>query len=329
MVTKKITAVELAKLAGVSHATVSRAFNPNGTVSRKTRQRILELAKEHGYQPNRIAASLNRSKSGLVAIVAANVDFYESEQLGYLTQEIQSIRMMPLVLNCGRHNDSKELLQFASSYQVDYAIIYADLVSNEDVRKIFGASRLILVRNRTEFEEGQTTVIIDPKDAIEEAVEHLVGQGRRHFIFLNGKLTIEMNARRKACFSDALARHGLSLVHEGFGDGRYNSAYRETQDVLKRYPEADAIIAHNDAMAFGVCDALRALGKEIPQDVAVVGHDGLEPAYWDAYDISTIALNHQAYARAIVSRIKQYESGSGEESEPIVFKPVYRKGSTT
>lgn len=329
MANKKMTAMQLAKLAGVSHATVSRAFSPNGTVSEKTRENILQLANIHGYRPNSIAASLNRSRSRLVAIVASAIgNLYEAEQLDLLTFELQTMGLMPLLLNCNRHTDSKALMQLASSYQVDYTIVFADLISNEDVKKIFGASRLILVRNRPETASDHTTIIIDPRNAIAEAVNTLVAVGRRQFLFLHGRETSSMDKKRKAYFDDALLNHGLRFTQEAFGDYRYNSGFQEAMLFLKRSPEIDTVIVSNDAMALGVLDAAAMLGVKVPDDIAVIGHDGVEMAFWNAYNLSTIALNHQEYVNAIISRIRAFEADDNATIEQITVKAHFRRGKT-
>ncbi len=118
---KGMTSVDLAKLAGVSSATVSRAFGNDARIKPETRTRILDLAKQHGFRPNAMAASLNNSKSRLVALVVNTVaNPSEAEGLDALIHRLQENRRMPLILCCADSKDRSLLMSIASTYQVDH-----------------------------------------------------------------------------------------------------------------------------------------------------------------------------------------------------------------
>lgn len=113
--------MDLAKLAGVSSATVSRAFGNDARIKPETRTRILDLAKQHGFRPNAMAASLNNSKSRLVALVVNTVaNPSEAEGLDALIHRLQENRRMPLILCCADSKDRSLLMSIASTYQVDH-----------------------------------------------------------------------------------------------------------------------------------------------------------------------------------------------------------------
>lgn len=326
---RNINAMELAKLAGVSHITVSRAFDPKASIRAETRDRIQRLAREHGYVPNSMAAALKRSRSDLVAIVASSLSRYEYEQIRHLTRELQAIGLTPLLVNCQDSANAGEFVGRAAAYRASYAIVYADALPNEEIIRFFGTSRLIMVRNQPHLDGDHLTLVIDPSEAINAASADLASSNRRNILWLNGSLSSSMNARRKELFRTSLASHGLGFIGEAHGDYRYNSALREIEVALQQRTAIDAIIAASDEMAFAAIDAVKQSGRRVPEDVAVIGHDGLEMAFWSAYRLSTIQLDHEAYTAAIINLIRKLEGGEDPSTKHIEIACTYRKGHTT
>ena len=139
---KRLTSIDLAKIAGVSSATVSRAFTPGTRISSATRSRILLLADEHNYRPNAVARLLNSSRSRLVALVVnAIANPCEAQQLDMLVHRLQRIERMPLVLCCADYGDRTQLMHFASAYQVEHVVLCSDMVSASDAVDIFKVGR--------------------------------------------------------------------------------------------------------------------------------------------------------------------------------------------
>ncbi|GAC07293.1 LacI family DNA-binding transcriptional regulator [Paraglaciecola chathamensis] len=331
----KMTSVKLAKLAGVSHATVSRVFNNSTKVTEKTRDKILQLASEYGYRPNAIATSLNRSQSGLVAIIVNDTsDLWECEQLSLLTNDLLNVGLMPLVLNCSQQNDKLSIMNMASSYQVDFTIIFSEIVAFEEVCNIFKYSKTIVIANEEQAHHGHASIIMDPSSAIREAIDFMVASGRRHFFYLSGRITSWIDKQRRASYVDNLNRHGLKLIGEAQGNYKYDSGVKEALMILKKPIKVDAIIAGNDVMACGVKDAAeRLLGLNVPQDLAILGYDGIELAHWDSFDLSTITVEQQALSNAIIAQIEYFRtyihSQEQNRPEPITVTSAFRKGKTT
>ncbi|WJH37740.1 substrate-binding domain-containing protein (plasmid) [Aliirhizobium terrae] len=185
------------------------------------------------------------------------------------------------------------------------------------------------MRNQPHLDGDHITLSIDPAAAIDAAAADLVSSCRQNILWLNGSLSSSMNARRKSLFSAAFARHGISFIGEAYGDYRYNPALREIEVALQQRPSIDAIVSASDEMAFAAIDAVRQSGRRVPEDVAVIGHDGLEMAFWSAYRLSTIQLDHEAYATAIVNLIRKMEDGEEPPTKHIQIACTYRRGHTT
>lgn len=326
--TKRLTSKDLARLAGVSSATVSRAFTPDARINQATRSRILSIAEEHDYQPNAIARSLNSQRSRLVALVVNSIENpCEAQQLQELVQLLQERELLPIILCCAGLQDRLQLMRIASAYQLDHVVIFSDMVSLEDAVQIFRTTRPIIVSFEPVAENKVSHVRFDGSKAAGEIIAKAVGDGRRHFAYLTGRQTSWIDKQRKAWFADALAKHGLAFESEGHGDYGYDSGFKEAVVLLRR-SKVDAVICGNDVMAIGLRDAAtRVLGKRVPEDLAIVGQDGIAMAAWESHDLTTLALDQHAFIAAILRLIDRQRS---DENEPSTVTLTYtvRWGAT-
>ena len=322
---KGLTSVELAKLAGVSSATISRAFSPGSRIKPETRERIRALADEHGFLPNAMARSLNNSKSRLVALVVNTIaNPAEGEGLDELIHRLQARERMPLLLCCADHEDRSQLIRLASTYQVDHVVLYSDMVSIEDAEHTFRSATLIVASGEPLLGRSVFDVRMDSAAASEAVVQHLIEQGRKHFAYLSGRTSSHVDKQRMKWFADALAVRGLSFEAVGHGDYSYESGYKEAMALLRT--RLGVIVCANDLMAAGVMDAAKRLGITVPDDFAVVGHDGVALASWDSHSITTIMPPSGVISDAMVDFIERPPSTSPEQH---VVNCVVRWGQST
>ncbi|MBO9591020.1 LacI family DNA-binding transcriptional regulator [Devosia sp.] len=278
----------MAKLAGVSSATISRAFTADSLIKPETRARILALADEHGYRPNAMARSLNMSQSRLVALVVNTVaNPAEGEGLDQLVHRLQARERMPLLLCCANHEDRNQLMRIASAYRVDHVVLYSDAVSIDDAADIFRSATLIVASSEPLQGRAVSDVRLDASAATRQVVDRLVDMGRRHFVYLSGRSSSHIDKQRMSWFSDALEAQGLAFDVVEHGDYSYESGYKEAVLLLRR-ARPDVIVCANDLMAIGVKDAASLLNIRVPEDLAIVGHDGVALANWEAHSITTI-----------------------------------------
>jgi DNA-binding LacI/PurR family transcriptional regulator len=173
---KKITSRELATLAGVSSATISRAFSTTARINEATRERILAIAREHNYQPNAIARTLNSQNSRLVAIVVSTIgNPCEAEELNELVHRLQERQLLPIILCCAEYRDRLQLMRLASTYQVDHLVIFSDMVSTESALEIFGGVRPIIATFEPLDSPAVSTIQVDGIAAVEEIIAKVVG----------------------------------------------------------------------------------------------------------------------------------------------------------
>jgi DNA-binding LacI/PurR family transcriptional regulator len=324
----RITSTELAKLIGVSSATISRAFSANGRINKQTRVRVLAMAQQYGYQPNAIARTLNNRRSHLVAVVVnAVANQCEAQQLEILVHRLQARNLVPIVLCCGDTTDRLQLMRLASTYQVDYAVIFSDLVSLKDAVQIFRTTKPIIVSEEPIEDTRVSSVRFDGTEAAAEIIAKLVADGRSHFAYLCGRKSSWIDKQRRDWFSAALTRHGLAFEAEGQGDYSYDSGFKEASLLLRR-SKVDALVCGNDVMAIGARDAaVRLLDRQVPGDLAIVGQDGIAMAGWECHDLTTLALDQAAFIDAVVELIERQETESDTASTAVI-KGRARWGST-
>jgi len=324
----RITSKELAKLVGVSSATISRAFSTDARISEKTRARVLAMAQQYGYQPNAIARTLNNRQSHLVAVVVnAIVNQCEAQQLEMLVHQLQARSLVPIILCCGDTTERLQLMRLASTYQVDHAVIFSDLVPLKDAVQIFRTARLIIVSDEPIEDSRVSCVRFDGAEAASQIIGKVVNDGHKHFAYLCGRNSSWIDKQRRDWFSTALGQHGLTFEAEAHGDYSYDSGFKETSLLLRR-TKVDALVCGNDVMAIGARDAaVRLLGRKVPENLAIVGQDGIAMAAWECHDLTTLALDQAAFIAAIVELIERQDT-ENDPASTTVMKCYARWGST-
>jgi len=328
-VKERITSKELAKLVGVSSATISRAFSTNARINENTRVRVLAMAQKYGYQPNAIARTLNNRQSRLVAVVVNAIgNQCEAEQLDLLVHRLQARALVPIILSCGDNTDRLQLMRLAANYQVDHAVIVSDLVSLKDAVQIFKTTSPIIVTAEPIEDARVSYVRVEGAEAASQIIDKLVGDGRAHFAYLYGRTSSWIDKQRREWFNGALARHGLAFEAEGHGDYSYDSGFKEASLILHR-SKVDALVCGNDVMAIGARDAAtRLLKLQVPGDLAIVGQDGVAMARWGCHDLTTLATDQVALMDAAMQLMEKHETDNGA-APSIVVKCTVRWGSTT
>lgn len=308
---KRVTSKDLAKLAGVSVATISRAFTPNSGIKEATRQRVLEIASQHGYQPSSIARSMHSNRSGLVAVVTNTVaNPQDAEELDLLTHKLQDRGVLPIILCCANSDERLRLMRLASSYQVDHAIFLSDMFTVAQAAEVFGGCPSIMMAVSADDNPQVSVIEVDGAGAAQEVVDRLVATGSTRFGYIAGRASSGIDGLRKTWFDAALATHDQHFVAVGQGDFSYESGLKEGMMLLRRH-KVDALICSNDVMAIGARDAAsEVLGLSVPEDVSIVGHDGVQLAYWESHNLTTIVTDNEDVVDAICDFIDAPEEGA-------------------
>lgn len=306
----KTTIYDVAEKAGVSRQTVSRVLNNRQDVSDETRMRVKKIMDELSYHPSAIAQSLSRQKSYLFGVVTAGLRFIgpsrtlsgitsKAEELGYglLLKELASFSS----------NNVKPLLQWFKSHQVD-GIIWAapEIEDNRYWLKDLMPELDIPVLFLTMEEYKKVTIVTaDNFNGAKMATNHLLDKGRKHIGHISGPLEWWEARQRKLGWQTALQEAGITVSEQMWTLGNWSPKSGRTAflELLAKFPEMDAVFVGNDQMALSVLQASLELGKKIPQDLSVVGFDGIADSEFYCPSLTTVYQNQDELGRVAVAEL--------------------------
>lgn len=325
-----VTSYDVARHAGVSQSAVSRCFKPGASVSKKMRERVMAAAEELGYEPNAIARSLISGRSNLVAVLISNLtNLYYPEVLAELTHRFSARGVRVLLFALKNETDVYETMQQIWPYRVDGVIVATEL-SPDQVGEFEKRNIPFVFYNRHLTGEPVSSVCCDQEDGARQLVDGLYGAGHRTFAVLAGPEGSIVGIERKTAALERLEELGIAEPAVLNGDYSYESGFALIDQLMEQEDACpDAVICANDVMAIGVIDAFRVnYGLQTPDDVSVVGFDGVGPSYWKSYALTTIRQPVRRMTEAAVSMLVQMIEEPGSLSEKRVFSGVLKTGTS-
>lgn len=319
------TSYDVAREAGVSQSTVSRVFRPGTSVAPATRARVMAAAARVGYRPNAIAASLITRRSNLVAVVISNLtNLHYPEVLAELTRRLSVEGLRMLLFTLGTESEIDAVLDQIWRYRVDGAIVAARLSADQEAAFAREGVPLLLY-NRVSHGRFASSVACDSEAGERLLVGGLIHAGRRRFGLIAGPADSAVGEARMAGAVATLSAAGLAPLGLVRGDFSHASGMIATRQLLAAH-RLDAIVAANDVMALGALDVLRhEAGLAVPGDVAVTGFDGVAPAAWPAYRLTTVRQPVEAMAEAAVDLLLSHVADPTRPAEHRSFAgaPVF------
>lgn len=299
------TLEDLASLAGVSRATVSRVIN-GGPVAESTRNHVLSVLERTNYRPNLAARSLATGKTGVVGVAIhepASVvfsDAYFSALLQGITETL-SEEAVGLMLWMTHGSKQETLEQVLATRFVDGVICTATLLNDPLVDGLLVADIPAVLLGHRRHDAAASYVDIDNVASAEDMVDHLIGIGRTRIGHITGARGTVSGEDRLTGYLQALDRAGIAERFVVDGDFNEASGYEGARQLLDE--NVDAIFAGSDAMALGVYRAADERGVNIPVDVAVGGFDDLPFAAELAPPLTTVRQNVPAQGAAAARSI--------------------------
>lgn len=287
----RVTARDLAQRIGVATSTITRAFDTQSRISDKLRERILTMADELGYRPNAIARSLNKRRTGIVALVMGDManPFYPALLEAFSLKLRQTGRQL-LLFVVPPGGDADELMPQVLQYQVDAVVVTAARLSSHVADLCARQGVAVVFMNRRVDDPTVSSVCCDNERMAAEVADYLVRQQRRACAFVSGDPDVSTTADRLRGFEHGLAMHGQRLVACVEGGYTYEGGRQAAARLFSAgQPAIDAVFCANDVMALGVLSHLRMnTSLQVPEDVAVVGFDDIRSAAWPENDLTTV-----------------------------------------
>ncbi|WP_253774077.1 LacI family DNA-binding transcriptional regulator [Goodfellowiella coeruleoviolacea] len=273
-----MTINDVAQLAGVSVGTVSKALNGRGSLRAETRHRVLSAAEQLGFQPNRAAVALNSGRTYTVGMITTDTIGRFSIPLMMGAEDALGAGEMSVFLCDARDDPIREqyYLRTLLSRRVDGIIVTG---RRTQARPPIGTGLPIPVVYAfiSSTDPRDCSVVPDEAGGAHKAVDHLLAVGRRRIAHITGPEHHHSATVRATAATDRLAEAGLRLAGAPlFGEWSEAWGRQAAQLLLGANAEVDAVFCGSDQIARGVADALRAAGRRVPDDVALVGFDN-----WD------------------------------------------------
>jgi DNA-binding LacI/PurR family transcriptional regulator len=291
MAQHQVTSVDVAKLAGVSQPTVSRAFDPDSPVSAETRARVLAAASTLGYTPNVIARSLKSRNTNIVGFILANLtsSFFYPRVLERFTQRLQAIGKQVLLFGAQPDRPVDEILPRVLGYQVDSLIIASTTPGQAIIDECARIGTPVILLNRFAPQTQANVVACDNEAGGREAANTFLDLGHQRIAYMAGIRSTATNLMREKGFMEQLESRGYGGCIRAEGAYTYEDGRAAARFLLDRDDPPDAIFCAADVMALGVLDVARyELGISVPQELAIIGFDDIPMASWPAYDLTTI-----------------------------------------
>ncbi|PKE29422.1 cytochrome-c peroxidase [Rahnella sp. AA] len=294
---------KIAKLAGVSVATVSRVLNNSDTVKSKNRERVLEAIRESNYQPNLLARQLRTSRSSMILVMVSNIaNPFCADVVKGIEEEAEKNGYRILLCNSGSDIErSKSSLGLLSGKIVD-GIITMDAFSKlPDLTTMIGQTPWVQCAEYADAGEVSCVGISDC-EASEFAIEHLFSRGCQRVALINHDLSYKYAQLRERGYKTVIRKQGSAFeAIEYASELSFSAGKAAMEQLLQADIRPDAVFAVSDTLAAGAMRAIEEAGLKIPQDVAVIGFDGTELAEMVSPQLTTIEQPSRDIGRQAVS----------------------------
>jgi DNA-binding LacI/PurR family transcriptional regulator len=296
---KRPAMTDVARLAGVSHQTVSRVLNDHPNVKEQTRLRVRAAMAELGYRPNKAAQALVTGRTQLIGVVAQNTTLYgPASLLAAFEQAAAEAGFAVSVGSVGRLD--RESIAGAVERHLDQRVaglvVIAPVASADAALAVIPAG-VPLVTVDGDPRRARALVTVDQVAGAQAATRHLLDAGHRTVWHVSGPPDWYDAAGRVEGWRQTLEEAGAEVPPVLPADWTAAAGYRAGQ-MLARMPEVTAVFAANDHLALGILRALSERGRRVPQEVSVVGFDDVPEAAFFTPPLTTIRPDFAAVAHA-------------------------------
>jgi LacI family transcriptional regulator, lactose operon repressor len=277
----RITIREIARMCGVSMQTVSRVINNRPDVSPATREAVEAAIAAVGFQPSAVARSLVQRRSQTLGVIATGLGLFGVAQtLNGITEESQSSDYALLLMELASEDVDgvAPAIDFLVGHRVEGLIIFAppNVGTNmATMQAAFPTARLPIVMLKSEPSTEVSTIAVDNRGGARIATEHLLALGRTRIGHIGGPPSWRESRDRADGWRTALAEAGVDPGPMAVGTWSAASGETAFLELLARAPDLDGLFAANDQMALGMLHAAHERGIRVPDQIAVVGFDGL------------------------------------------------------
>lgn len=305
-----VTSRDVAQLAGVSQATVSRALSSSSKLAPETIAKVRAAIETLGYVPHAGAQAMKTRRTRTVGVVVDDlINPFYPELLDELTRVLDAAGYRVVIWNAG--SDSHvDALAAIREHAVDGLIFTTATEDSVELQAAVAQDRPIVLINRVVQGLNCDQVASDNLAGGAAVADHLISHGRTDVVLIGG--TEKASTSRDRCdgFLSRMSERGHPVPQgsQFHGDFSHDRAEQIVNEFLARSCRPEAVFCVNDYMAFGALDALRGNQLSVPEDCWVIGYDDVEMASWESFSLTTVRQPSrelaQAGARMLLNRIE-------------------------
>lgn len=316
-----VTIADVARQAGVANGTVSRALNDYPDILPETKRRIMEAAKELGYVPNVSARSLSAKRPPNIGLIISGLLEGNSKDnlmylllQGVLTYTTENQLELALYTLDSDTNRKASYTEFCSRHSISGAIVCGVTIDDPYLVELISSGIPSVAIDLPVNSDKAGWISIDNRAAACEAVGTLLEKGHRNLLIIAGKKNADVTTVRMQGVQDALENEGMRLADcpRLYCDFSEETAYAKTLSYLKsRRKRPTAIFCFSDIMALGVLRAVREAGLSVPEDISVLGFDGLYICDMTDPPLSTVAQDRREIGYQAAAMLHEIMEGRG------------------
>jgi DNA-binding LacI/PurR family transcriptional regulator len=324
---------EVARLAKVSTATVSRTINGSDKVTAETAARVRLAIETLKFYPNTNARALGSGRSSLYGLIISDITnpFFPELVKSFEDVAVQCGQEV-LVANTNYDKHRMELcVTRMLQRKVDGVAIMTSEIEEHLVDELSSRRIPLVFMDTATPQRGISNISIDYAAGIDAAVEHLIALSHRAIGFISGPMELTSSVARRNAFLSSMQRRGLNPAHELIEEGnhRMDGGHEAMARLLSKDIRPTAVMASNDMTAIGAMGAIFERGLKIPRDISVVGFDDIEISAFTQPALTTVRLSRTEIARVAFRALHDVPNAATVRGQEYSIRPVLAERKST